>query len=102
MRMKKDKEKPGHNPSQRHSSAANYEINAQSAMMHSHSDEYVLELFEQMLVRKILKVYVYCVCKIHYLPWTAMEACPWGWVIGPHTNISIFRLHCNTHYKSLC
>uniref|UniRef100_A0A671UA95 Diaphanous related formin 1 n=1 Tax=Sparus aurata TaxID=8175 RepID=A0A671UA95_SPAAU len=50
MRMKKDKEKPGHNPSQRHSSAANYEINAQSAMMHSHSDEYVLELFEQMLV----------------------------------------------------
>ncbi|KAM8733592.1 protein diaphanous homolog 1 [Acanthopagrus schlegelii] len=50
MRMKKDKEKPGHNPNQRHSSAANYEINAQSAMMHNHSDEYVLELFEQMLV----------------------------------------------------
>lgn len=50
MRMKKDKEKPGHVPSQRHSSAASYEINAQSAMLHDHSDEYVLELFEQMLV----------------------------------------------------
>ncbi|XP_035525704.1 protein diaphanous homolog 1-like [Morone saxatilis] len=50
MRMKKDKEKPGHAPGQRHSSAANYEINPQSAMLHDHSDEYVLELFEQMLV----------------------------------------------------
>ncbi|XP_070693525.1 protein diaphanous homolog 1 [Pempheris klunzingeri] len=50
MRMKKDKEKPGHVPGQRHSSAANYEINAQSAMLHDHTDEYVLELFEQMLV----------------------------------------------------
>ncbi|XP_030000977.1 protein diaphanous homolog 1 isoform X2 [Sphaeramia orbicularis] len=50
MRMKKDKEKPGHVPGQRHSSAASYEINAQSAMLHDHSDEYVLELFEQMLV----------------------------------------------------
>uniref|UniRef100_A0A8P4GEI9 Diaphanous related formin 1 n=1 Tax=Dicentrarchus labrax TaxID=13489 RepID=A0A8P4GEI9_DICLA len=51
MRMKKDKEKPGHTPGQRHSSAANYEINPQqSAMLHDHSDEYVLELFEQMLV----------------------------------------------------
>lgn len=51
MRMKKDKEKSGYLPSQRHSSAANYEINAQSATLHDHSDEYVLELFEQMLVR---------------------------------------------------
>ncbi|XP_042349054.1 LOW QUALITY PROTEIN: protein diaphanous homolog 1-like [Plectropomus leopardus] len=50
MRMKKDKEKPGHAPGQRHSSAASYEINAQSAMLHDHTDEYVLELFEQMLV----------------------------------------------------
>ncbi|KAK2849116.1 hypothetical protein Q5P01_008950 [Channa striata] len=50
MRTKKDKEKPSHPPSQRHSSAASYEINAQSAMLHDHSDEYVLELFEQMLV----------------------------------------------------
>ncbi|XP_028271257.1 protein diaphanous homolog 1 isoform X4 [Parambassis ranga] len=50
MRMKKDKEKPGQPPSQRHSSAASYEINAQGAMLHDHSDEYVLELFEQMLV----------------------------------------------------
>uniref|UniRef100_A0A4W6EGJ1 Diaphanous related formin 1 n=1 Tax=Lates calcarifer TaxID=8187 RepID=A0A4W6EGJ1_LATCA len=50
MRMKKDKEKPGHMPGQRHSSAASYEISAQSAMLHDHSDEYVLELFEQMLV----------------------------------------------------
>uniref|UniRef100_A0AAQ5ZWC7 Diaphanous related formin 1 n=1 Tax=Amphiprion ocellaris TaxID=80972 RepID=A0AAQ5ZWC7_AMPOC len=50
MRMKKDKDKPGQMPGQRHSSAASYEINAQSAMLHDHSDEYVLELFEQMLV----------------------------------------------------
>ncbi|XP_032383417.1 protein diaphanous homolog 1 isoform X1 [Etheostoma spectabile] len=47
---KKDKEKPGQVPGQRHSSAASYELNAQSAMLHDHSDEYVLELFEQMLV----------------------------------------------------
>ncbi|TDH07568.1 hypothetical protein EPR50_G00108020 [Perca flavescens] len=47
---KKDKEKPGQVPSQRHSSAASYEFNAPSAMLHDHSDEYVLELFEQMLV----------------------------------------------------
>nr|XP_046263030.1 protein diaphanous homolog 1-like isoform X2 [Scatophagus argus] len=50
MRMKKDKEKSVPVPGQRHSSAANYEINAQSALLHDHSDEYVLELFEQMLV----------------------------------------------------
>ncbi|XP_054454189.1 protein diaphanous homolog 1-like [Anoplopoma fimbria] len=49
MRMKKDKEKPSQ-PSQRHSSAAIYEISGQTAMLHDHSDEYVLELFEQMLV----------------------------------------------------
>lgn len=55
MRMKKDKDKPGQVPSQRHSAAASYEISAQSAMLHDHSDEYVLELFEQMLVRP-------CVC----------------------------------------
>uniref|UniRef100_A0A3B3ZGT1 Uncharacterized protein n=1 Tax=Periophthalmus magnuspinnatus TaxID=409849 RepID=A0A3B3ZGT1_9GOBI len=50
MRMKKDKEKPGQMPSQRHSSAASYEFSSQSPMMQDHSDEYVLELFEQMLV----------------------------------------------------
>ncbi|XP_076015765.1 protein diaphanous homolog 1 isoform X2 [Genypterus blacodes] len=50
IRIKKDKEKQGHTQGQRHSSAANYEINAQSAMLHDHTDEYVLELFEQMLV----------------------------------------------------
>uniref|UniRef100_A0A665UHX5 Diaphanous related formin 1 n=1 Tax=Echeneis naucrates TaxID=173247 RepID=A0A665UHX5_ECHNA len=50
MRMKKDKEKPSHMPSQRHSSAASYELTSQSSMLHDHSDEYVLELFEQMLV----------------------------------------------------
>ncbi|XP_029917133.1 protein diaphanous homolog 1 isoform X2 [Myripristis murdjan] len=50
MRMKKDKEKVGYPPGQRHSSAASYEISAQSAMLHDHSDEYVLDLFEQMLV----------------------------------------------------
>uniref|UniRef100_A0A8C9XF32 Diaphanous related formin 1 n=1 Tax=Sander lucioperca TaxID=283035 RepID=A0A8C9XF32_SANLU len=47
---KKDKEKPVQVPSQRHSSAASYELGAPSAMLHDHSDEYVLELFEQMLV----------------------------------------------------
>ncbi|XP_056294846.1 protein diaphanous homolog 1 [Pseudoliparis swirei] len=50
MRMKKDKEKPSLVPGQRHSSAASYETNAPSAVLHDHSDEYVLELFEQMLV----------------------------------------------------
>ncbi|XP_064874617.1 protein diaphanous homolog 1-like [Oncorhynchus nerka] len=49
MRMKKDKEKP-HAPAQRHSSAAHYEVPAQETMLHDHADEYVLELFEQMLV----------------------------------------------------
>ncbi|KAJ8337896.1 hypothetical protein SKAU_G00368620 [Synaphobranchus kaupii] len=49
MRMKKDKEKP-HAPGLRHSSATHYESPALAAMMHDHSDEYVLELFEQMLV----------------------------------------------------
>ncbi|XP_041845585.1 protein diaphanous homolog 1-like isoform X2 [Melanotaenia boesemani] len=49
MRMKKDKEKP-QIPGQRHSSAASYEISAQGAMLNDHPDEYVLELFEQMLV----------------------------------------------------
>uniref|UniRef100_A0AAZ3RZX2 Diaphanous related formin 1 n=1 Tax=Oncorhynchus tshawytscha TaxID=74940 RepID=A0AAZ3RZX2_ONCTS len=49
MRMKKDKEKP-HAPAQRHSSAAHYEVPAQEAMLNDHPDEYVLELFEQMLV----------------------------------------------------
>ncbi|CAG5990852.1 unnamed protein product, partial [Menidia menidia] len=50
MRMKKDKEKPGQMTGQQHSSAASYEISAQSAMLNDHSDDYVLELFEQMLV----------------------------------------------------
>uniref|UniRef100_A0A8C6V356 Diaphanous related formin 1 n=1 Tax=Neogobius melanostomus TaxID=47308 RepID=A0A8C6V356_9GOBI len=52
MRMKKDKdkEKPSQIPSQRHSSSASYEMNSQSASLPDHSDEYVLELFEQMLV----------------------------------------------------
>ncbi|XP_069387328.1 protein diaphanous homolog 1 isoform X2 [Paralichthys olivaceus] len=50
MRIKKDKEKTGHVPGQRHSSAASYETNSQTAMLQDHSDEYVLELFEQMLV----------------------------------------------------
>ncbi|XP_077433933.1 protein diaphanous homolog 1 isoform X2 [Vanacampus margaritifer] len=50
MRIKKDKEKPSHVSGQRHSAAANYEINAASAMLFDCTDEYVLELFEQMLV----------------------------------------------------
>ncbi|XP_061541002.1 LOW QUALITY PROTEIN: protein diaphanous homolog 1-like [Phycodurus eques] len=50
MRIKKDKEKLSHVPGQRHSAAASYEINAASAILHDHTDEYVLELFEQMLV----------------------------------------------------
>lgn len=61
MRMKKDKEKPGQAPSQRHSSAASYEIGPQSAMLHDHSDEYVLELFEQMLVRETVHICSSCV-----------------------------------------
>lgn len=58
MRMKK--EKGGHPPGQRHSAAASYEIHPQSALLHDHSDDYVLELFEQMLVSKTVKV-VCCV-----------------------------------------
>lgn len=50
MRMKKDKEKPSQIQGQRHSSAASYEINSQSASLHDLSDDTVLELFEQMLV----------------------------------------------------
>lgn len=45
MRIKKEKPLP---PGQRHSLATQYEVPTQ---MHDHSDEYVLELFEQMLVR---------------------------------------------------
>uniref|UniRef100_A0AAY4DMP9 Diaphanous related formin 1 n=1 Tax=Denticeps clupeoides TaxID=299321 RepID=A0AAY4DMP9_9TELE len=40
----------GLNPSQRHSAAAQYEVPPQGSMMQDHSDDYVLELFEQMLV----------------------------------------------------
>uniref|UniRef100_A0A3B3T4Y7 Diaphanous related formin 1 n=2 Tax=Paramormyrops kingsleyae TaxID=1676925 RepID=A0A3B3T4Y7_9TELE len=46
MRIKKEKEKPLP-PGQRHSLATQYEVPTQ---MHDHPDEYVLELFEQMLV----------------------------------------------------
>lgn len=53
MRTKKEKEKPSNVPSHRHSSAASYEINAQSPMLNDLTDENVLELFEQMLVRQI-------------------------------------------------
>uniref|UniRef100_A0AAR2JCZ5 Diaphanous related formin 1 n=1 Tax=Pygocentrus nattereri TaxID=42514 RepID=A0AAR2JCZ5_PYGNA len=49
MRMKKEKEKSS-TMSHRHSSAAQYEIPAQTAMLQDHPDEYILELFEQMLV----------------------------------------------------
>ncbi|XP_062852841.1 protein diaphanous homolog 1 [Trichomycterus rosablanca] len=49
MRLKKEKEKPG-TMSNRHSSAALYEIPPQGAMLQDHSDDYILELFEQMLV----------------------------------------------------
>ncbi|KAF4081159.1 hypothetical protein AMELA_G00158190 [Ameiurus melas] len=49
MRIKKEKEKPG-TTSQRHSSAVLYEIPSQAAMLQDHSDDYILELFEQMLV----------------------------------------------------
>uniref|UniRef100_A0A8B9GXB6 Diaphanous related formin 1 n=1 Tax=Astyanax mexicanus TaxID=7994 RepID=A0A8B9GXB6_ASTMX len=49
MRIKKEKEKSS-TLSNRHSSAAQYEIPAQNAMLQDHSDDYILELFEQMLV----------------------------------------------------
>uniref|UniRef100_A0A8C9TFJ2 Diaphanous related formin 1 n=1 Tax=Scleropages formosus TaxID=113540 RepID=A0A8C9TFJ2_SCLFO len=49
MRMKKEKDKPVP-PGQRHSLATHYEVPAQATMLHDHTDEYVLELFEQMLV----------------------------------------------------
>lgn len=62
MRMKKDKEKPGHMPGQRHSTAAAYEYPPQSPMLHDHSDEYILELFEQMLVREATGVCCLFVC----------------------------------------
>lgn len=52
MRMKK--EKTGQISSQRHSSASNYEMNAQGSMLQDHSDEYILELFEKMLVSENL------------------------------------------------
>ncbi|KAJ3587661.1 hypothetical protein NHX12_011258, partial [Muraenolepis orangiensis] len=50
MRIKKDKERGGQPPAQRHSSAASYELSGQSSMLYDLSDESVLELFEQMLV----------------------------------------------------
>ncbi|XP_054647011.1 protein diaphanous homolog 1-like isoform X2 [Dunckerocampus dactyliophorus] len=50
IRIKKDKDKQSHVPSQRHSAAASYEVNAASATLHDHTDEYILELFEQMMV----------------------------------------------------
>ncbi|XP_062380249.1 protein diaphanous homolog 1 [Sardina pilchardus] len=50
MRQKKEKEKPGHHPGQRHSTAAQYEVPAGGSMLHEHPDEYVLDLFEKMLV----------------------------------------------------
>ncbi|XP_072529478.1 protein diaphanous homolog 1 [Salminus brasiliensis] len=49
MRIKKEKEKSS-SVSHRHSSAAQYEIPAQAGMLQDHSDDYILELFEQMLV----------------------------------------------------
>ncbi|MCJ8735748.1 hypothetical protein PDJAM_G00251050 [Pangasius djambal] len=49
MRIKKEKEKSG-TTSQRHSSAVLYEIPSQAGMLQDHSDDYILELFEQMLV----------------------------------------------------
>ncbi|MCI4381634.1 hypothetical protein PGIGA_G00254250 [Pangasianodon gigas] len=51
MRIKKEKEKEkSGTTSQRHSSAVLYEIPSQAAMLQDHSDDYILELFEQMLV----------------------------------------------------
>lgn len=73
MRMKK--EKSGHVPGQRHSSAANYELNPQTAMLHDHSDEYVLDLFERMLVSKTeMCVVSFLESHIYYLLWTAKLA----------------------------
>ncbi|XP_031443448.1 LOW QUALITY PROTEIN: protein diaphanous homolog 1 [Clupea harengus] len=50
MRVKKEKEKPGHYTGPRHSTAAQYEVPAGAGMLHEHGDEYVLDLFEKMLV----------------------------------------------------
>ncbi|XP_057205099.1 protein diaphanous homolog 1 [Triplophysa rosa] len=47
MRTKKEKPVMLGN---RHSSAAQYEVPSQSSSLHEHPDEYVLQLFEQMLV----------------------------------------------------
>ncbi|XP_065130921.1 protein diaphanous homolog 1 isoform X1 [Paramisgurnus dabryanus] len=47
MRTKKEK---GGVPGNRHSSAIQYEVPGHSSSLHEHSDEYVLQLFEQMLV----------------------------------------------------
>lgn len=47
--MRTKKEKTGQISGQRHSSAS-YELNSQSSMLQDHSDEYILELFEKMLV----------------------------------------------------
>lgn len=45
---------------QRHSSASNYEMNSQS-MLQEYSDEYILELFEKMLVsQEVLCVFIQC------------------------------------------
>lgn len=52
MRMKK--EKTGQISGQRHTSASSYEMSSQSGMLQDHSDEYILELFEKMLVSKAL------------------------------------------------
>ncbi|XP_059918499.1 protein diaphanous homolog 1-like isoform X2 [Gadus macrocephalus] len=48
MRVKKDKERGGPGPTQRHSTS--YEPSGQSTALHDLSDESVLELFQQMLV----------------------------------------------------
>lgn len=56
MRMKK--EKTGQISGQRHSSASNYEMNSQSGMLQDHSDEYILELFEKMLVSELFWVFI--------------------------------------------
>lgn len=55
MRMKK--EKTGQIPGQRHSSASNYEMNSQSGMLLDYPDEYILELFEKMLVSSYLFIF---------------------------------------------
>lgn len=61
MRTKKDKEKPSSASSQRHSSAANYEIGQPVNVLQDLPDKEVLELFEKMLVRKMIKI-----CKVSY------------------------------------